>query len=296
MSTTLSSLQIYEHIKACTTISSCLIKKVRQKSRLINFIYDVLNVALGIRVAHLVDITFLTYEETSMLIASLRQKISQIYAIQFSDTHTFIYNRDLLLTKLDQDLNNKFKDIIFINVSKENIEPKQVNAPNSLMHLLNTQICPFIKESKESKETNSVLFISQTPQCIISFTGWILEYHVIYVLERTSEFSYEESSFELQSIMKNCLENQELKLYKIFLKKFNYNFNKEIQRHMLLSFSCPAKIVNSLNNSFNIQPNNDIISIRLNNTFVSRIERNQSFWNKGWELEINDVCLPVVVL
>ena len=62
---------------------------------------------------------------------------------------------------------------------------------------------------------------------------------------------------------------------------------------MLLSFSCPAKIINTLNDN---QPDNDIISTRLNDTFVSRIERNQSFWNKGWELEVSDVCLPVLVL
>jgi hypothetical protein len=60
---------------------------------------------------------------------------------------------------------------------------------------------------------------------------------------------------------------------------------------MLLSFSCPVKIVNSLN-----QPNNDLISTVLNDTFAFRIEQNQSFWNKGWELEISDVCLPVVAL
>ena len=65
---------------------------------------------------------------------------------------------------------------------------------------------------------------------------------------------------------------------------------------MLLSFSCPTKIVNSLNESFNNQPENDTISTRLNDTFACRIEQNQSFWNKGWELEISDVCLPVVAL
>ncbi|RGB44235.1 hypothetical protein C1646_737541, partial [Rhizophagus diaphanus] len=157
-----SSSQIYDHIKFCTT-TSCLGRKVRQKSRLMNFIYDVLNVALGIRVAHLVDVTFLTYEETLTFISSLRQKISHIYAIQFSDTHTFICNRDLLLLKLDQDLNNDFKNIIFIDVSKENIEPKQVNVPNSLIYLLNTQIySTFIKENEK---INSILFISQIPQC-----------------------------------------------------------------------------------------------------------------------------------
>ena len=64
---------------------------------------------------------------------------------------------------------------------------------------------------------------------------------------------------------------------------------------MLLSFSCPAKIVNSLRESFN--NNQDVISTRLNDLFACRIEQNQSsFWNKGWELEISDVCLPVVSL
>ena len=49
-------------------------------------------------------------------------------------------------------------------------------------------------------------------------------------------------------------------------------FLKIKNRHMLLSFSCPAKIVNSLRESFN--NNQDIISTRLNNLFVCRIERN----------------------
>jgi len=61
---------------------------------------------------------------------------------------------------------------------------------------------------------------------------------------------------------------------------------------MLLSFSCPVKTIGSFNN----QPNKDTISARLNNTFSSRVEQNKSFWNKGLELEISDVCLPVVVL
>ncbi|CAB4398760.1 unnamed protein product [Rhizophagus irregularis] len=281
-----SSSQIYDHIKFCIS-TSCLSRKVRQKSRLMNFIYDVLNVALGIRVAHLVDVTFLTYEETLTFISSLRQKISHIYAIQFSDTHTFICNRDLLLLKLDQDLNNDFKNIIFIDVSKENIEPKQVNVPNSLIYLLNTQV--YSTFVKENEKINSILFISQIPQCIISFTGWILEYQVIYILEKNS------FEFESQNIIINCLGNQELKLYRIFLKKIdnNNNNNSDKERHMLLSFSCPVKIFNSLNDS---QSNKDIISTVLNDTFTFRIEQNQSFWNKGWELEISDVCLPVVAL
>src|SRR6266542_1926314 len=102
----------------------------------------------------------------------------------------------------------------------------QINVPNSLMHLLKTKIYPFIfQELKENENENSdsILFISRTPQCIISFTGWILEYRVIYVLEKTSESSldsnHEESLFDSQNIMMNCLRNQELKLYRIFLKK-----------------------------------------------------------------------------
>ena len=63
---------------------------------------------------------------------------------------------------------------------------------------------------------------------------------------------------------------------------------------MLLSFSCPTKIVNSLSEPSN---NKDIIPTRLNDLFVCRIERNQSsLWNKGWESEISDVCLPIVAL
>ncbi|CAI2166492.1 20628_t:CDS:2 [Funneliformis geosporum] len=287
----MSSYKIYEHIKFCITSSNspcCLSEKVRQKSRLITYIYDVLNVALGIRTAHLVDVTFLTYEETTKLIASLRQEIPHICGIQFSDTHIFICNIDLLSAKLKLDLHNEFKDIAFIDVSKKNVEPTQVNVPNSLMHFLRTQIHPFIFQ----ENPDSILFVSQTPQCMISFTGWILEYQVIYVLDSTS--SDEESSFGSQNIMMNCLGNQELILYRIFLKKTidNMKSAEEIQRHMLLSFSCPARIISSFNNN----PNKDTISVRLNNIFSTRVEQNKSFWNKGLELEVSDVCLPVVVL
>ncbi|CAG8652202.1 14991_t:CDS:2 [Funneliformis mosseae] len=273
-----SSSKIYEHIKFCITSSNspcCLSKKVRRKSRLINFIYDVLNIALGIRTAHLVDVTSLTYEETTRLIASLRQEIPHICGIQFSDTHVFICNQDLLSAKLKLDLDNEFKDIAFIDVSKKNVEPTQVNVPDSLMHLLSTQFHPFTFQ----ENSDSTLFVSQTPQCMISFTGWILEYPVIYVLESSS--TDDESSFCSQNIMMNCLGSQELILYRIFLKK-NMKSTEEIQRHMLLSFSCPVSFISSFNN----KPNKDIISARLNNIVSTRVEQNKSFWNKGLELEV----------
>src|SRR5438067_1978221 len=98
------------------------------------------------------------------------------------------------------------------------------------------QICPFIKEIEK---VNSILFISLTPQCIISFTGWILEYCVVYVLEGIVEssldFNHEESSFQLQDTATNCLGNQELKLYRIFLKRIDNNKKKsdeEIRRYI----------------------------------------------------------------
>jgi hypothetical protein len=51
-------------------------------------------------------------------------------------------------------------------------------------------------------------------------------------IRKTYEFSYKEV-FESQNLMTNCLGNQELKLYRIFLKKIinnDHKSDKEFQR------------------------------------------------------------------
>ncbi|CAG8486040.1 10909_t:CDS:2, partial [Scutellospora calospora] len=188
---------------------------------------DIMAVALGIRAAYLVDFTLLTLDESKTLLSSFQKNVNlfNICILQFSDTHTFICNYKLILTKLEKDLINEFESNVFVDVAwhcKEggNKEPKVINTPSSFRTFLETCVKPFFSELSDfhlssSMRNSEVLFIPTTPTCAITFTGWILEYPAIYVLDSVPDSV--DMSFDVQT-MKNCLGSQDLKLYRAFLK------------------------------------------------------------------------------
>ncbi|CAG8445022.1 10881_t:CDS:10 [Acaulospora morrowiae] len=280
-------------------------KTLIYSTRVLNFVHDVTAVALGIRVAHLVDFAFLTLEETRELIASLRRDalLSTLFALQFSETHTFICNRYLFFSKLDTDLSEDLKSNIFVDVSCGDNgicgEPKMTDAPPLLLkELLKTHIHHlFLQFHKSSRESNpeAVLYFSETPSCIIAFAGWILEYTVIYVLdtlsgERDTKFhdTVNISSSKSQPT-KNCLGNKDLRLYRVFAKRL---FGGKVHRHLLLSFSFPCnltKITQEGQNHQNVIYDNCSIDA-LKSKFNSRL-RKQSFWDLGIDVETSDLVM-----
>ncbi|CAG8750793.1 18762_t:CDS:2, partial [Racocetra persica] len=247
----------------------------------------IMTVTLGIRAAHLIDFAFLTLEESKILLSSFQK---------------------LLLTKLENDLINKFKGSVFIDVSwncKESgcREPKMINTPPSFKKFLETHVRPFFLEwsdihSSSLTTKSSVLFVPTTPTCIVTFAGWILEYPAVYVLDSTLDSEID--IFDART-MKNCLGSQNLKLYRAFLENIDANNSNgsmcdEPPGHTLLSFSIPSNIWHNLQQENDqVGQNNDKITVILKNIFDPRI-KNQTDWNLGFRVEINDICLPVVAL
>ncbi|CAG8704843.1 1170_t:CDS:2, partial [Dentiscutata erythropus] len=133
--------------------------------------------------------------------------------MQFSDTHTFICNHKLVLTKLENDLMNEFKSCVFIDVAwscKGSCrEPEMIDTPPPFKKVLETLVKPSFLEK------SAVLFVPKTPACIVTFTGWILEYPVVYVLDSAPDNAGD--MFDVQTT-KNCLGSQNLKLYRAFLE------------------------------------------------------------------------------
>ncbi|CAG8515087.1 4197_t:CDS:2 [Diversispora eburnea] len=144
------------------------------------------------------------------------------------------------------------------------------------------------------------MYFSQTPSCIITFTGWILEYSMIYVIDYNSINSVENiNSVEDTNSenFKNCLGNQDLKLVQVFLS--SNKSNMKIQRHLLLSFSFPINLkprrgyrISTI--SVELLSINKLID-NLKSKFNNRL-KNQDIWNKEIEIEISDVCLPIIAL
>ncbi|CAG8449318.1 3484_t:CDS:2 [Ambispora gerdemannii] len=114
---------------------------------------------------------------------------------------------------------------------------------------------------------------------MITITGWLLEYPIIYVQ------NIEESINEMESNNEgNCLGNEELRLCRVYLRKQGADKNRQI----LLSFSFPKSILSTTEKE---------IFARLKSLFNSRLlEQQNAFWENECEVEVSDVCLPVVAL
>ncbi|RHZ51187.1 hypothetical protein Glove_482g72 [Diversispora epigaea] len=352
---------LLKHIKNSIILVFKINHKNKNRRKIMNLVDDITVVALGIRVSHLVDTIFLTIDETQQLIDEFHKnsELSHLFALQFSDTHTFICNKYLFITKLeeldlylynndddddddkgddeddkgveddddkkvnDDDDDDGFNNLLFVNVSwKENGIPELMNPPSSFKELLKTlksQVNSQVNSSpidnnnnnnnniKNPNSINSITYFPQTPSCIITFTGWILEYSMIYVID----YNYINSIENINSVedmnyenFKNCLGNQDLKLVQVFLS--SNKSNTKIQRHMLLSFSFPTNLKPRRRNGSGRRGKRiATISIELLSTkklidnlkskFNDRL-KNQDIWNKEIEIEISDVCLPIIAL
>ncbi|CAG8684504.1 18697_t:CDS:2, partial [Racocetra fulgida] len=124
-----------------------------------------------------------------------------------------------------------------------------------------------------------------------TFAGWILEYPAVYVLDSTLDSGSD--IFDART-MKNCLGSQNLKLYRAFLENFDANNSNGSMSDE------PPGIPSNI--WYNLQQendqdgqNNDTITVILKNIFDPRI-KNQTNWDLGFRVEINDICLPVVAL
>ncbi|KAF0541346.1 hypothetical protein F8M41_005509 [Gigaspora margarita] len=229
---------LFSHIKSCLLSFSSAKKLSISSKKLTDHVNDIIAITLGIRAAYLIDFAFLTLDDSKTLLSSFQKNknLFNICILQFSDTHTFICNHKLVLTKLENDLINEFKNCIFVDIMwnyKETgcKEPEMIDTPLSFKKSLEMNVKPFFLEWSDIDSSSlttklAVFFIPKTPTCIITFTGWILEYPVVYVLDSAPDNVGD--IFDIQ-MTKNCLGGQNLKLYRVFLKNAEKVHNSRIE-------------------------------------------------------------------
>ncbi|CAO0794844.1 unnamed protein product [Mucor circinelloides] len=174
-------------------------------------------VAIGLRASHLVDIAYLDLKKATLLLNRLRKipSCQSLVLVQFKDRFTFLCNKHRLKQHLELTLDEPTK---WIYISVEGKEPVKTDPPMHLIALLQEKILPFINSSQ------LVYHSSILPTFLVAFTGWALEYPVIYTTHLiTDDPEGELDEWEAKS---NCLGSRTLNLVQIW-----------VSDHMLLSFT-----------------------------------------------------------
>ncbi|RUS22395.1 hypothetical protein BC937DRAFT_89443 [Endogone sp. FLAS-F59071] len=172
------------------------------------------------RVSYLVDVAYLTLESVTQLARTLREhsRCQMLCALQFGDRYTFICHRHLLASHIKVFLRSANGDCstiatedigpIFIDVSEALAVPSRSStAPISLHTFISATLRLFVYNSSET-----VLFITDLPLCLIALTGWILEYPIIYI--QNEEQEGERGEWQSRS---NCLGNVRLTVVRLKL-------------------------------------------------------------------------------
>ena len=148
--------------------------------------------------------------------------------IQFADSHTFICNSTLLGQRLDAK-----ESLAFVNVNKAMKIPQVVKNvkisviymylrvlftfspypnlqlgtfPPDLYSFIFDELDPFLSSTRDS---SSILAIPSMPKCMVSISGWLLEYPVIYFQD------------DVEDDRGNCLGNVDLRVCSVYLGKQN---------------------------------------------------------------------------
>ncbi|CAG8560427.1 5209_t:CDS:2 [Paraglomus brasilianum] len=227
---------------------------------------DILAVATGIRSSTLVDIVFLTSEDARDLNSKL-EDVKNISAhclcvVQFADSHTFICNSTLLGQRLDAK-----ESLAFVNVNKAMKIPQLGTFPPDLYSFIFDELDPFLSSTRDS---SSILAIPSMPKCMVSISGWLLEYPVIYFQD------------DVEDDRGNCLGNVDLRVCSVYLGKQNSETS-----YKLLSFSYPKTLISEIKEAALVN--------RMQLVYNSRL-KGQHIWNESCIIRITDRTLSIVAL
>ncbi|CAO3609514.1 unnamed protein product [Cunninghamella blakesleeana] len=191
-------------------------------------------ITIGFRATLLIDY-YLEEKQAKLLISKLKQNkgCQQLLLLQFTDRFTFLGHR----TRLIEHYNNFHGYYVDIQGDQPILLERM---PEDLQQFLKNQLDPFLF-SKNNKES---LFISFLPSFMISLTGWLLEYPIIYVCHQLNQEILDEWEPK-----KNCLGNIPLVWIRIDVDNNNNNNNNNHDHstkhtnHSLLRFTYPSCIL-----------------------------------------------------
>ncbi|CAO3626015.1 unnamed protein product [Cunninghamella echinulata] len=183
-------------------------------------------IAKGFRATLLIDY-YLNEKQAKTLIDNLRQKkeCQELLLLQFTDIFTFIGHR----SRLKEHYKN-FEGY-YVDIQGEN--PILLETiPEDVQQFIRTKLEPFLFNN--DKEENTLL-ISTLPSFMVSVTGWLLEYPIIYVCHHLNEEIIDEWEPK-----KNCLGNRPLVWIRLDIKEKGHQHQHE---HSLLRFTYPVCIL-----------------------------------------------------
>ncbi|KAI8141600.1 hypothetical protein BJV82DRAFT_618386 [Fennellomyces sp. T-0311] len=187
------------------------------------------SVALGVRVAHLIDVAHLTSDQANQLLALLRQEptCKHLVILEFKDRYTFLCHRQELKKHVDAMLNAP-DQWVYIDIRGKKGPPAQRACPEILLFWIRHRLQPFVAQN-----TDDVLWHSPVvPSYMVALTGWLLEYPVLYMTHHESD-GIDHELDEWESVP-NCLGDRRLSLVRVWLLGDSF-----WQDYMLLSYSYP---------------------------------------------------------
>ncbi|KAJ2957850.1 hypothetical protein NQZ79_g6504 [Umbelopsis isabellina] len=181
---------------------------------------------MAIRVAHLVDVAFLTNKDVSDLMRGL-EAFGDICVLHIGNDYTFICHRQLLRNHLAGYKEMANPPPYYVCIDEALQAPTMQNSCAPLYAFIRDQLQPFL--SSEDR----FFHFENTPACMISLTGWLLEYPVIYVQ------SGEGFLPEWKLPAGNSLSGISLIVFEVGIR-----FDQESRLHRMMSFSYPAYLFN----------------------------------------------------
>ncbi|KAI8583284.1 hypothetical protein K450DRAFT_222852 [Umbelopsis ramanniana AG] len=192
----MQSINSWNIVKDITHILSALkFTKLLRRKTVSSLAKDIAIVAAGIRVAHLVDVAYLKREEASELQHQLQSlPICQpLYIIHIGNEYTFICHRHLLEHQV---IHCDDYSRYYVCIDEALRGPTLQSFCTPLAQFIHHQLKPALSGP------DNLLTIDPIPSFMISLTGWLLEYPVIYV---QSVADKEDASLEWRPASGNSL-------------------------------------------------------------------------------------------
>ncbi|KXN71329.1 hypothetical protein CONCODRAFT_78396, partial [Conidiobolus coronatus NRRL 28638] len=205
-------------VKKLVTILDAIIGKKLSKSNKILFGIDLYWLIIGKRLSLLIDHYYLTQQEFSNLIRKLKTLNSNLIGLSLNDDFNFI-----LISEYFEELKN-FKDLRIIDCSPSLKSSELIKNESDIVSNFKEEFSKLVKSSEESKDL--ILPFEEIQQAfVVSITGYLLNYPVIYYNDNTGDSNY----------LDNCLNGVDLNVYKFIAKLWS-------SEYLITSFSIPNSL------------------------------------------------------
>ncbi|KAI8983828.1 hypothetical protein BDB01DRAFT_850481 [Pilobolus umbonatus] len=220
-------------------------------------------VAMGIRTSHLIDIAYLDYNKAKGLLLELRKHPDghSLLLLQFKDRFTFICHKERLHEHIKITLTSNPWQYISVD---GNTPILSEDYSIHVIHWIQDQLLPFIS-------THQVDYYSSIlPTYMVSLTGWLLEYPIIYTTHSLED--KQDAELDEWEVKTNCLGNESLQVIQLW-----------IDDYMLLSYSYPL--------SFSFTSMDIQLKAKIDSRLIEINQIHPDYWNNHSNLRREHIKL-----